>query len=101
MSGTITPYGYQYEAVAVSQTAQVMGGVGAIGDYVHRLIISVATAATSTVAILDGVTSYPVCAANTAIGVYSFEMNMLSTTGPWKITTGAGATVIAVGIFSA
>ena len=101
MSGVSYPYAYAYETVAASQTAQVLGGTGAKGDYLHRLIISVATAATGTVTLLDGATSIVITAANTPIGVYSVEMNMAAATGPWKVTTGAGATVIGVGIFSA
>ena len=101
MSGVSNPYAYAYETVAASQTAQVLGGTGAKGDYLHRLIISVATAATGTVTLLDGATSIVITAANTPIGVYSVEMNMAAATGPWKVTTGAGATVIGVGIFSA
>lgn len=101
MSGVNLPYDYPYETVAVSQTAQVLGGAGATGDYLHRLIISVATSATSTVTLLDGATSIVITAANAAIGTVSVEMNMKSNEGPWKITTGAGATVIAAGKFSA
>lgn len=101
MPGINQPFEYPYETVAASQTAQVLGGTGATGDYLHRLIISVATAATSTVSILDGATETTITAANTAIGVYSVELNMKSVSGPWKVTTGAGATVIAVGKFSA
>lgn len=100
MSGVNQPYDYPYETVAVSQTGQVLGGVGAAGDYLHRLIISVATAATSTVTLLDGATSIVIMAANTAIGTYSVEMNLRSA-GAWSVTTGAGASVIAVGKFSA
>lgn len=101
MSGVNLPYRYQYDTVAASQTAQVLGGTGAIGDYLHRLIIDVGTAATSTVTILDGSTSIPVMPATTPVGLYSIEFNMASASGPWKVTTGAGATVIGVGIFSA
>jgi hypothetical protein len=39
-------------------------------------------------------------AANTPIGVYTIEINAVSVSGAWKITTGAGATVMAVGNFS-
>jgi hypothetical protein len=35
------------------------------------------------------------------LGPISLELDMAAVTGPWKITTGAGATVVAVGIFSA
>lgn len=92
--------GMEYETVAVSQTAQVMGATGAAGDYIDKLIISVATAATSTVTLLDGSTSITITAANTPIGVYTVDLGLISTTGAWKVTTGAGATVIAVGNFT-
>lgn len=99
---TVNPYGYAYETVAASQTAQVLGGTGATGDYLHRLIISVITAATGTVTLLDGATSIVLSSGTqTNVGVFSLEVGLLSASGPWKITTGAGATVIAVGIFSA
>lgn len=90
----------KFETVAASQTAQVLGATGAIGDYIERLVITVATAATGTVSLLDLATSIPITAANTPIGVYVVELGMRSTEGAWKVTTGAGATVIAVGQFS-
>lgn len=101
MSGVSYPYAYPYETVAASQTAQVLGGTGATGDYLHRLIVTVSTSLTGTVTILDNVTSIPIVPASTPIGVYSIEMNMRSSSGAWKVTTGAGASVVAVGIFSA
>lgn len=101
MAGINTPYEFPYETVAASQTAQVLGGTGATGDYLDKLVISVATAASGTVTLLDGATSIVITAANTPIGVYSVLIGARSVTGPWKVTTGAGATVIAVGRFSA
>lgn len=103
MSGVDQPYRYQYEAVAASQTGQPLGGTGAIGDYIHRLIISVVTVASAGVTVIDGSTSIVILtgAATLVPGVYAVEMGTVSVTGPWKITTGAGATVLAVGIFSA
>jgi len=103
MSGVNDPYRYQYETVAASQTAQVLGGTGAVGDYLHRLIINGVTAATSSVTILDGSTSIVIQtgAAGVPIGVLSVEVNAVSASGAWKVTTGAGCTVIAIGVFSA
>ena len=103
MSGIDYPYRYQYETVAASQTAQVLGGTGAVGDYLHRVIISVVTVATASVTILDGATSIVILTGNSALvpGIHSVELNMRSASGAWKVTTGAGATVIGVGIFSA
>jgi hypothetical protein len=57
MSGVDNPYRYQYETVAASQTAQVLGGTGAAGDYVHRLVINVITVASAGVTLIDGSTS--------------------------------------------
>mgnify|MGYP003405068788 FL=1 len=94
------PYATDYETVAASQTDQVLGPVGAAGDVLEKLIVSVATAATSTVSIKDGSGSaIVITAANTPIGVYSVLIGARSTGGAWKVTTGAGATVLAVGQF--
>jgi len=104
MSGVSNPYRYQYEHVAASQTAQVLGGTGAVGDYLHRLICTVSTAATGNVVILDGSgfshTILP-ASAGTGINNYDIEVNAVSRNGAWKITTGAGVEVLAIGIFSA
>jgi hypothetical protein len=103
MSGVNQPYRYQYEHVAASQTAQVLGGTGAEGDYLHRLVCTVSTAATSAVTILDGAASHVVLPNNVGggVGVYDIELNAVSKTSGWKITTGAGVEVLGIGIFSA
>lgn len=90
-----------YETVAASQTDQVLGGTGAIEDRLERLVITVNTAATSTVSIKDGTTAIPIMPANTAIGVYSVDIGAMSQHGAWSVTTGAGVTVIAIGDFGA
>jgi hypothetical protein len=95
------PYRYQYETVAASQTNQVLGGTGATGDYIHRVIISVNTAVSGTVTLSDSTGTITLSPANTPIGVYSVELNMASVSGGWNITTGAGANCTAAGIFSA
>ena len=100
MSGVNQPFGTFYETVAASQTAQVLGVTGAAGDTLMRVIVTVGTALTGTVALLDGATSYALTAASTPIGVYTIEINAVSVNGAWKITTGAGATVLAVGNFT-
>lgn len=93
-------YRSDYEAVAAGQSDQVMGPVGGSGDILENLIISVATAATGTVSIKDGSGSaIVITAANTPIGVYSVKIGARSTGGAWKVTTGAGATALAVGKF--
>ncbi len=94
--------GSEYETVAVSQTAQVLGTAGALGDFLARLVIDVITPATAGVTIIDGATSIVVQTGNASIpvGVKVVELGLRAVTGPWKITTGAGATVVAIGQFS-
>ena len=100
MSAVALPYAVFYETVAASQTAQVLGATGAKGDILKTLVITVSTAASSTVALLDNATSYAIMAANTPIGVYTIQLDAQSVSGAWKITTGAGATVFATGNFT-
>lgn len=91
-----------YETVAASQTAQILGGVGAAGDFLDTLTIVVATAATAAVSILDGTTSISVFpnSPGGGIGTYCLPVRLRSMTGPWKVTTGAGVSVIATGSFT-
>ena len=100
MSGVNQPFGTFYETVAASQTAQVLGVTGAAGDTLMRLIITVTTSATSQVTLLDGATSYIIVPAVTPVGVYQIDINAVSVSGAWKITTGAGVSVMGVGNFS-
>ena len=100
MSAVALPYAVFYETVAASQTAQVLGTTGAKGDIVKTLVITVSTAASSTVALIDNATSYTIMAANTPIGVYTIQLDAQSVSGAWKITTGAGASVFATGNFT-
>lgn len=96
--------GYQplaYETVAASQTDQVLGSTGRHGDYLHAVVVTVATAATGTVSIKDGAGSaIPLTAANTPIGVYTIPLGVRAAGAGWSITTGAGATAIGIGIFT-
>ncbi len=96
--------GYSYKSVAASQSLSALTGStgksGDKGDYLHALIVSVATAATSTVTLTDDTTGMTLVPANTPIGVYAIELNATSKNGAWKITTAAGVTVIAIGRFS-
>jgi len=94
-----------YETVAAGQTAQVLGTNGATGDFIAGVLIIPAVAAAGVVTLLDGSTSIPlfVGGATTALPnlmpVY-VPLNLFSTTGPWKITTGANVSCIAMGSFS-
>jgi len=94
---------FDYETVAASQTDQVLGVTGAVGDFLHKLVIVVTTAATAAVSIKDGGGSTISVLPNSpggGIGVYEVELNIRSSDGAWKVTTGAGSSVIGVGIFT-
>lgn len=95
------PYRYQYETVAANVTGQVLGGTGAKGDFLFRLICNVTTSATSQVTLLDGATSIIVVPAVAPVGVVSIPLESVSQNGAWSVTTAAGVSVIGVGIFSA
>lgn len=102
MSGVMNPYGFAYETVAVSQTAQVLGTAGAKGDIIQRIVVNVITAATATLTIIDGSTSIIVATGGATVvpGSYSLELGVASQSGAWSITTGAGCTALCIGIFS-
>ena len=91
-----------YETVAASQTGQVLGLVGAKGDFIERIIISPATTGPGLVTLIDGSTSIPimVTGGTTTLVPIVVELNMVSQSGAWSVTTGANLTVIAVGNFS-
>ena len=94
---------FDYETVAASQTDQTLGVTGALGDFLHRLIIIVTTAATAAVSIKDGSGSSIAVFPNSpggGVGTYVVELNIRSTDGAWKVTTGAGVEVIAIGRFT-
>lgn len=95
------PTAMEYETVAASQTAQILGTSGAPGDYLSHLICVVTTAANSAVTLLDGATSIPVLidAVGPGVGTYTIPIGAGCKTA-WKVTTAAGVAVIAVGLFS-
>lgn len=93
----------EFETVAASQTDQVMGAAGAIGDVLASLVCVVATAATAQVQIKDGAGSAITVLPNSpggGVGTYTILLNLRSLAGAWKITTGAGVSVIATGNFT-
>ena len=95
---------FDYETVAASQSDQVLGVTGGTGDFLHKLVLVVATAATAATSIKDGSGSAISILPNSpggGVGVYVVELNIVSTGGAWKVTTGAGVSVIAIGRFTA
>jgi hypothetical protein len=95
-----------YETVAASQTDQVLGASGQIGDFLAGLLVVPATTAAGAVSIKDGggssvtvFTGATVTALTTLIPFY-IPIGAKSTAGAWKVTTVANVSVIAFGTFS-
>jgi hypothetical protein len=95
----------QYETVAASATDQALGATGGTGDYLSHLIIIPATAAAGAVSIKDGSTSISVFAGGGTTALPTLApivvfLGMKSTSGAWKVTTGANVSAIGVGDFT-
>lgn len=96
--------GWSYETVAASQTAQVIGGNGATGDYIQRIVVIPATTSPGNVLLLDNATSITVFTGGATsvadLKPFVIEIGAVSQSGAWKITTGANVSAIAVGMFT-
>lgn len=93
-----------YETVAASQTAQVLGTVGAAGDVLAGILVIPATTSPGNVLLLDNATSITVFAGGASsvadLKPFWIPLGIKSASGPFKITTGANVSVIAVGDFN-
>ena len=90
-----------YEDVAKSQTAQVLGASGAVGDYLQGILVVPETTAPGTIALLDGDVSRNILVTGTyELRPIWLALGMRSVNGAWKITTGDNVHCIAVGVFS-
>jgi hypothetical protein len=92
-----------YETVAASQTAQILGDDGQAGDVLDKVIVVPETTAAGTVALLDGSTSTNIFVTGTLADLSPITIDLggiASVNGPWKITTGANVHVIACGRFT-
>jgi hypothetical protein len=94
-----------YEAVAASQSAQVMGSTGALGDSLYGVLIIPGTTSPGAVSITDGAGSAITIFAGGAASVttltpFFVTIGAKSTSGAWKITTGTNVTAIGVGLFT-
>ncbi len=91
----------KYKTVAASKTNEWLGG--AAGDRLDRVACVVATAATAAVSVKDGDGAAISLLPNSpggGVGTYNVEIGAHSKRGPWRITTGAGVSVVAVGEFT-
>jgi hypothetical protein len=106
-SGTplsITTTDNEYETVAASQTAQVLGATGATGDFLAELLVIPATTSPGAISILDNATSITVFTGGATSVVdlrpFTIPLGITSVSGAWKVTTGANVSVIGIGNFT-
>lgn len=97
----------KYNTVAASQTAQALtgGGGGASGDYLAYVTVFPGVAASGLVTILDNATTIGTfpgggTTALPSLVPFTIQIGAFSSSGAWKITTGANVTVAAVGKFT-
>ncbi len=95
----------QYETVAASATAQVMGATGATGDYLAYVEVFPGTAGCGVVTILDNASTWGTFAGGGTTALpslvpFRIDVGAYSTSGAWKITTGANVTCVGVGKFT-
>ena len=93
----------EYETVAASQTAQVMGATGGAGDFIAGVLVIPATTSPGNVLLLDNATSITIFTGGASsvsnLVPFYIPLGMISVSGAWKITTGANVSVIAMGNF--
>lgn len=102
--GRIKPEGDEYETVAASQTAQVLGPTGATGDYIAGVLVVPATTSPGNVLLLDNATSITIFTGGASsvsnLVPFLIPLGLTSVSGAWKITTGASVSCIGIGNFT-
>ncbi len=95
--------GAEYETVAASQTAQVLGATGAAGDYIAGILVVPATTSPGNVLLLDNATSITVFTGGAAsvsnLVPFYIPLGLISVSGAWKLTTGSNVSCIGIGNF--
>lgn len=99
---------YHYETVAASQTDQMMGATGAVGDYLAGVLIVPATTSPGAVLIQDGNGTEITIFANGASSVTTLHPFFVPigakcvavTTPGWKLTTGTNVSAVGLGTFT-
>ena len=96
--------GLAYETVAASQTDQAMGATGATGDHLSHVLVVPATTAAGSVSIKDGsgsaITIFTGGGTLADLKPITVPVGATSTSGAWKITTGANVSAIGFGVFT-
>lgn len=94
----------EYETVAASQTAQVLGAAGATGDYLAGILIIPATTSPGQVLLLDNATSITIFVGGAtsvpSLIPFFVPLGMKSVSGAWKVTTGTNVSCIGIGNFT-
>lgn len=104
-SPTLANFGAgEYETVAASQTAQVLGATGGTGDYISGILVVPATTSPGNVLLLDNATSITVFTGGASsvsnLVPFFIPLGMISVSGAWKITTGTNVSCIGIGNFT-
>ena len=94
----------EYETVAASQTAQVLGATGGTGDFLMGVLIIPATTSPGAVSILDNATSITIFTGGASsvsnLVPFMVPLGIYSVSGAWKVTTGANVSAIGIGNFT-
>lgn len=94
-----------YEVISPSDTDEMAGGSGAVGDTLYQLLVIPLTTSPGEVSIEDGSTNTVVFAggADSVSTLIPFTIDLggiKSASGGWEITTGANVRVVAIGRFT-
>lgn len=96
--------GTQYETVAASQTDQVLGATGAIGDLLVGVSVTPLTTAAGAITLKDDTTAITLFAGGTgsvsSLQPFFIFLGIRSVSGAWSLTTGANVSCVAVGDFT-
>jgi hypothetical protein len=106
--GAVMNAGSTYETIAASQTGQILGSTGAIGDYLSHCVIYPTTTTPGVVTVFDdasaagtNVIAFPGGASSVSNLVpIAIPVGAVSVTGEWRVTTGANLVVTCYGKFT-
>ena len=102
----VVPAYLEYKTIPASAVDSLLGASGALNDFVEALICVVAIATTSQVTIKDGNGSPITVLPNQVgggVGTYYIPLGLacvVTTTPGWRVSCGAGVSVIATGNFT-
>jgi hypothetical protein len=92
---------WQYETVAASQTNQLLGVNGAVGDLLHAVHCVFTGAPGSAVTLKDGSNAaFNLIAITAGADTKTVMLDLASTSGAWQLSTGTNTTCVGIGKFS-